>query len=253
LGDVLHREFGVRVNKRMQRANWGQRPLPDKLLNYARLDTHYLIELRDRLAQELKEKGRWEEAREECERISHLEQTNEEDPDKFWKITNARRLNPVQAAVLRELYYFREEQAEGLDRPTFKVIGDKTLLAIAQKMPRTPEALGRLHGMSAGQVQRFGKGLLEAVARGKNSPPPEPPQAEKVDDNVHNRYKKLRNWRKKKAQARQVESDIILPRDLVWEIARQPPRNLETLQELMQPLEWRFQRYGEEILQLIQK
>jgi len=43
LGAMLLREFNVQVDKRHQRANWGQRPLPEHLLNYAQYDTHYLI------------------------------------------------------------------------------------------------------------------------------------------------------------------------------------------------------------------
>ena len=49
LGSILKDEYGVQVDKRNQRANWGQRPLPEGLLKYAQLDTHYLIPLRNRL------------------------------------------------------------------------------------------------------------------------------------------------------------------------------------------------------------
>ena len=35
LQKLLEAEFGVRLNKRYQRANWGKRPLPPELLSYA--------------------------------------------------------------------------------------------------------------------------------------------------------------------------------------------------------------------------
>ena len=57
LGAMLESELGVKLDKRYQRANWGQRPLPEHLIDYARLDTHYLIALRDRLQAELVERG----------------------------------------------------------------------------------------------------------------------------------------------------------------------------------------------------
>ncbi len=57
LGSMLEAELGVKLDKRYQRANWGQRPLPEHLIDYARLDTHYLILLRDRLHAELNERG----------------------------------------------------------------------------------------------------------------------------------------------------------------------------------------------------
>jgi ribonuclease D len=42
LGSMLGAEFGLTLDKRQQRANWGERPLPSRLLEYARMDTHYL-------------------------------------------------------------------------------------------------------------------------------------------------------------------------------------------------------------------
>ncbi|OGO16817.1 MAG: hypothetical protein A2Z14_07135, partial [Chloroflexi bacterium RBG_16_48_8] len=203
LGDVLEEEFGVKLNKKWQRANWGQRPLPEELLNYARLDTHFLLTLRDRLTKHLKEKGRWDEAKEECERISQFE-PNDHDfhPNKFWKISNAKQLRPDQAAILKELYCFREEQARHLNRPPFKVIPDKTLLTIAQSKPRSAEKLLELPGMTSGQIRRYGQGLLNAVEQGLRSPPPPRPKSERMDDDVVNRYKRLRKWRKQTAEAR---------------------------------------------------
>ncbi len=65
LGAMLECEFGITLDKRFQRANWGQRPLPDDHLAYARLDTHYLIDLRQRLNQNLHERGLSQLARED--------------------------------------------------------------------------------------------------------------------------------------------------------------------------------------------
>jgi len=164
LGNVLEEEFGVKVNKKWQRADWGQRPLPPELLNYARLDTHYLLPLRDRLATTLHAKGRWDEAKEEWLRLS-MYQPNENtfDPNRFWKINGARRLKPQRAAVLREIYLFREGHAKKQNRPPFKVIGDKTLLEIARDNPTSLEALGNLPGMTTRQIRRYGSGLLKAI------------------------------------------------------------------------------------------
>src|SRR5262245_24645052 len=62
LAPLLEAHFGVKLNKKYQRANWGQRPLTAEQLSYARLDTHYLLPLRDVLATELIASGRFEEA-----------------------------------------------------------------------------------------------------------------------------------------------------------------------------------------------
>eukprot|EP01063_Lacrimia_lanifica_P006170 TRINITY_DN1370_c0_g1_i2.p1 TRINITY_DN1370_c0_g1~~TRINITY_DN1370_c0_g1_i2.p1 ORF type:complete len:1065 (+),score=397.55 TRINITY_DN1370_c0_g1_i2:61-3255(+) len=48
LGALL-RSFSINVDKRYQNADWRVRPLPEEMLLYARLDTHYLIALYDKL------------------------------------------------------------------------------------------------------------------------------------------------------------------------------------------------------------
>jgi ribonuclease D len=252
LGDVLAEAFGVELNKRFQRANWGRRPLTPEMLDYARLDTHYLLPLRQLLSEELRSEGHWEEASEAFLALSAIEvEANGFDPQGFWRISNSRQLSPEQTAVLRELYLLREKHAKRLDRPPFKVIGDKTLLAIAQDMPADSQALSKLSGMTPRQVQHYGQDLLATVERGRQSPHPKRPRTERLDERVIARYEVLRNWRKLAARSRQVESDIVLPRDLVWKIARAAPRDPEALRKLMQPFQWRFKTYGEDILKAL--
>jgi ribonuclease D len=70
LDSILSAKLGILLNKKYQKANWGERPLSPEMLNYARLDTHYLLDLRDRLQIELQEHGRWELAQEEFVRLA---------------------------------------------------------------------------------------------------------------------------------------------------------------------------------------
>ncbi|HHH83787.1 MAG TPA: hypothetical protein ENL35_12475, partial [Chloroflexi bacterium] len=53
------------------------------------------------------------------------------------------------------------------------------------------------------------------------------------------------------AQRLKVESDIILPRDLMLSLATQPPRSLQELEARMGPLQLRFRLYGEAIFQTL--
>lgn len=252
LRDILARVFDVHVTKRYQRANWGARPLKPEMLDYARLDTHYLIPLRHRLAQDLKKAGRWEEALEGSERLTSADpHDNGFDPQGFWGIRYATKLDPRAAAILRELYLYRDSQARSRDYPAFKIMGDKTLMAIAQSAPSSPKALNKLPGMTSGQVRRYGKGILDAVAHGREAPKQHPPQQTPLDEEVRDRYEALHSWRKRRARARGVESDIILPRELLWDVARANPGGEQALKQLMEDLPWRFEQYGREILETI--
>jgi ribonuclease D len=160
-------------------------------------------------------------------------------------------LNPQQRAVLRELFVMRERLAKQHNRPPFKVLGDKSLMAIAQSMPRNKEALGSLHGMTRGQMGRYGSKILKTVQKGQRAPKPRRPRGVPSNDSAVARYESLRKWRKAMARNRQVESDIIMPRDVLWEIARQAPVEKRALRSIMNPLLWRYQTYGEEILQIV--
>ncbi|MGD2253728.1 MAG: HRDC domain-containing protein [Anaerolineales bacterium] len=250
LGHLLLEEFGVRLNKRFQRANWGKRPLSPELLSYASLDSHYLLPLRHRLANALHEAGRWLEAQEACTYIARTSTHNKAfDPQGYWRIPNARRLKPVQRSVLRELFLFREEKARNLDRPPFMVVDDKTLIIIARARPKNLEALRTVEGMTPGRTKRFGKQLLASVARGERSPPPKPPKRIRADVLALARFDRLRQWRKRVAIARKIESDLVIPRDVLWEIASQAPQDMQALKPIMGLLQWRFETYGPEILE----
>jgi ribonuclease D len=251
LGDVLARHFDVQIDKRLQRANWGRRPLPPDLLDYARLDSHYLLPLRRRLAEELEQAGRTAEAREECDWIARQAWTDPPSDEGFWRIGRARQLPGERASVLKELYDWREGEARRLDRPPFKILTDETLLALAQSLPADASELEGVPGLGPRSRQRYGPALLEAVARGKDGPRPERPMRRPADESSLARYQLLRQWRKSRAEARQVESDVILPRDILWDIARQAPSTTEDLAHLMRPLPWRLDQYGQSILDVL--
>ncbi len=252
LAAILETHYGLRMNKRFQRADWGLRPLTPELLDYARLDTRFLVRLRDILMAELAAKGRLLEAQEEFARLERVAGAgNGVNPNAFWRINGARDLPPAQAGVLRELHEYRERQAERADRPPFKVMSDQTLLAIAHSGPNSLGDLERLPGMTAQQIRRHGANLLKAVRRGLGGPPARPPHFEREPDSVRERYELLHQWRKRKAQARGVESDVIISRDALWELARGAPRTPEALALIENLGPVRREAYGPEILDVI--
>src|SRR3972149_4203448 len=158
LGDILQAEFDVALDKRFQRADWGERPMPKSLQTYARFDTHYLIALRDRLKNELVRRNLWPLAAEDFARLCRVNgRSPDEERDTCWRITGIRDLSPQEAAVLAELCQYREGVAISLDRPRFKVLGDQTLLKIASARPSSLDELRALPGMTQWQIHRHGR------------------------------------------------------------------------------------------------
>lgn len=252
LGDLIEQVFEIKIDKRFQRANWGQRPLSAEMLDYARLDTHFLLRLREHLVKQLKLADRWQECEELCRRMSAPpDAANAFDPQGFWRITHARDLSRRKAAILRELYLMRDKEARRLDRPPFKVMGDSVLMAVTKAEPGNEQALKNTDDVPSRIAQRYGKLMLQAVERGKHAPPPRKPSSRGFDEDTHARFEALRQWRKKIAHQRKVESDIILPRDLMLDLAEHPPRRLDDLRHRMDPLEWRYQQFGTDILNVL--
>lgn len=263
LGAMLEADLGVKLDKRYQRANWGQRPLPEHLIDYARLDTHYLIALRDLLRAELIERGLLTLAQEDF-RMTAVKPAdtaayrnglghNAERPVDCWRISGSYDLSAQQAAVLLELCRYRDEIARKLDRPLFKVFNDQTLLAIASELPDKLDELRELPGMSPNQIRRHGKYLLRAVQRGLQADPVYPVRQPRPDERFSERLEALRTWRKNLAAEIGVGSDVILPRDLMITLAEKGPSTPRELAEAMEVAPWRLEHFGEQILEAINK
>jgi len=250
LASLLEKFFGVSTSKRFQKANWCHRPLSAAELAYAQMDTHFLLALRDLLAAELAASGHAAEAEETFREQSRVRLPNNGfDPEGFWSLNGAYDMSPEQQSVLRALYLYRDREAKRRNIPPFKILGDRTLLEAAVQLPVRISDLAAIHGMSAGQQDRYGRAILEAIATARHAPPPQPPRrSPRPPDSVLNRFDRLHRWRKTRAQARGVESDVITGREALWTIAQTAPRTMADLEALAVLGPWRLATYGEEIL-----
>jgi hypothetical protein len=80
--------------------------------------------------------GYWEEADEIFREQTRVRLPDKAfDPDGFWSINGAFDLSPEKQAALRGLYLFRDREAKRRDIPPFKILGERTLLELADKMP----------------------------------------------------------------------------------------------------------------------
>lgn len=261
LAALLQEYFGVRLNKKYQRANWGLRPLPAAQLDYARLDTHYLLPLYEIQRRELDAQGRWPQAR---HRFSKLVKTRWEhkefDPEDFWRLSGVRQLDDVGRGVLRELYIFRERQAQKENRPTFRVVSNKALVALAAERPNNWRDLPKIKGVSYRMAKRYGRNMLSAIQRGARNPirwgdRPRPENGGgrngRPSTAAHARFEALRAWRNETAERRGVEPDIVLTNQYLWAIAERNPRRRKDLMDNGLLARWQVDEYGDELLAVV--
>ncbi|MEO8206081.1 MAG: HRDC domain-containing protein [Chthoniobacterales bacterium] len=132
LAALVKRYFDVVLCKESQRANWGIRPLPPQMMEYALNDVRYLLELADILSAELHRLGRWEWFVETRDRmVESTKETRERDVDRLWRITGSSALDPRAQAVVREVWRWRDSEAREWNRPAFHVMSNHDILRIA--------------------------------------------------------------------------------------------------------------------------
>ena len=253
LDNLLAEKFQFEMDKRHQKADWAVRPLTPAQLDYARLDTHFLFDLRDVLANELREKDRLQIALEDFTRACNVEIQKEKEKlnGASWKRFSMRKdVTPRELTVLSELCVARDRIAERMNRPVFKVISDSLLLDIARNLPEKDVDLSGL-GLSGKQIRLWGSEVLDAVKRGSVAPLVEREAPKRPSDATLKRLEKLKNWRKKVAQDLKVESDIVLPKIYLNSLAEKPPASLQDLAEILQDSPTRFENYGEQIYRLL--
>jgi ribonuclease D len=222
--------------------------------HYARMDTHYLSKLKDILEGELRSKGLMDLALEDFNLVSHTEPHLPENNEiTCWKAAGAARITPRQAAILQELCHYRDQQARKFDLPHFKVLSNDLLLELCLEAPHSSEELAAVPGLSARLRQRHATGLLAAIEKGETVLPVTRPPRPQVDPLFLKRLDNLKKWRKAQAARLEVESDVVLPREIMERIASASPRELTELQKLMAEIPWRYNQYGNVILEVIHK
>jgi ribonuclease D len=254
LGSILADQFEVKLDKRFQRYNWGQRPLSQQALDYARLDTHYLLRLRRVQIDALKQQNRLREAYEAFERQTQVEPTPKNfNPDDFWRVKGCKDLAPQEQAVLRELFILRDKIARKIDRPPFKVVNDAVLVRLAQTQPHSYKALKGVKGVGPNLLRYNGNDIVNAIEEGKQAPPPQyqPNNNHRPDEDTMARYESLRQWRNKLAAERGVEPDVIMSNETLMNIARRNPKKLKTLTRLKSLGDWQAETYGQAVMQVL--
>ena len=165
LGGVL----GVRLAKSASFTRWDTRPLSPEQLAYAREDVAHLLELASELQRRLHELGRLQWALEECQTLEQA--SDERDLESIYgRLPRARGLSASSQGVARELVRWRERIAAERDRPVQRILTDPALVEIAKRKPASINQLEQIRGLAQDGLRRRGPQLLEAVARGRETP-----------------------------------------------------------------------------------
>jgi ribonuclease D len=258
LASLAKRHFGVDLPKDEQRSDWSQRPLTAQQMSYAAADVLYLIQLAEKLTRELRKAKRLSWAEEEFETLAGREWPERQvDEYGYLRIKGARRLDPRSLSVLRELYLMRDARAQELDRPAFKVMGNRTLLEIAERKPRKLSELSEIKGITDLLIRRLGRHTLSAVREGRSRDHGPLPRMgtgrRRMDRSGDRRLVVLKQWRARKASELQMDPGVLCPNSALEAMAWKAPRSAADLEELHELKGWFVRELGEEAIEVCQR
>jgi ribonuclease D len=256
LESLLRNRFQVELDKKYQRADWSRRPLSPEMVEYAAMDSRYLVPLALMLEKELDDKGRLSWVEEECLFLSKVRFQPPQSAPYYPRVKGAFLLDRRSLAVLEGLLEFRESRARKANLPPFKVLGNETLLELAKKKPSGPDELETAKVLSRKQIDRYGKSLLEEIRRAmviSDGDLPVYPREVKPDlsSPVRKRVKALKAWREMRAKNLGMEPGILLNNGLVQSLAFRNPRSIEQMEEIPGLKRWVLDHFSWEILPVL--
>ncbi|MBS1110994.1 MAG: 3-5 exonuclease [Anaeromyxobacteraceae bacterium] len=257
LAALLERHFGVRMDKRFQRADWSERPLSPEMLAYAAADTAHLVALRNLLGERLIAAGRSVWAEEEFAALTTVRWTPTEDREPGWlRLKGAKQLPPRQLAILREVHGWRVEVASTTDRAEFRILGNEALFAIADQAPRTVEELEKIKGIGRDTLQRRGRNIIAAVNRALALPESKLPRLERPprrprEPEIEARLARLKAARTGLTARLGLDAGVAAPNSLLETVARAAPASLDELARLPGVRRWQVEALGKELLQVL--
>jgi ribonuclease D len=155
-------------------------------------------------------------------------------------------------AILRELFLLRDQIAKQRDQPPFRIMSDEALANIVQARPEHVDDLAEVRGLGRSHVERYGYVIMRAVQHGRTAKLPlRPDRNPRIDAATLARFNALHEWRKARALKRGVESDVIVPKDALWAMARTVPQSPDDLLTIPGLGPWKRAQYGTELLSLL--
>ena len=256
LGAVVNRRFGIQLDKRYQKKDWSQRPLPDGMIEYAASDVFHLIPLARLLMDELEAKDRLNWVKEECDYLSEVRSAENGDQPLFLRFRGAGRLERRNLAALEGLLQYRRELAIRKDRPLFKVFSNTSLLRIATEMADTPQRMEAARCLSTKQIRIYGKALAAVVKKAKalaSKDLPTYPRRRRpsVSPKVPERIKAIKAWRDRVADRLELDPALLFNKALMTAIAIKKPSNSQQLRDIEGIHNWQVDTFGKDVLKVL--
>lgn len=176
-GTLVGKLLGKSLSKDETRTDWRRRPLSDRQLTYALQDVADLEAIRNVLHNRLEKMGRRSWLQTELD-LWQDELEAYETSERWRRVSGISGMSPRSLAVLREIWFWRDEEAERRDWPARRILRDDLLVELAKRQTDDPKRIRQVRGMERGEIQKHLPQIAEAVGRALQLPDAECPRPE---------------------------------------------------------------------------
>jgi ribonuclease D len=226
---LVERYCGIKIAKASQKANWATRPLSPQMLDYAVNDTRHLATIVNILEGELARLGRIPWFEQSCEKaIRSAELDKEIDREQLWRIPGSGHLRGRAAAIFRELWHWRDEEAQKVDKPTFHILHSEKLVDAAAKLDAGEKV--EIRHLRGTRAQKF----FAAATRGMQMEESQWPKVvrtprQRPSQAQFNRFLELKKHRDHVAEQVQLDPSLVAPKAILEGLAFRPEETLPKL------------------------
>lgn len=161
-GKLISRLLGQKLPKGETRTNWRQRPLTDKQLEYALLDVHHLPELRDSIVAELERMNRLEWFQSEIN-AWQADLIEAESTEKWLRVSGISGLPNKALVIVRELWRWREQEAEQQNKPPRRILRDDLIVELAKRGKSELRQIKAIRGIERSGAKRYLNKISETI------------------------------------------------------------------------------------------
>lgn len=181
LSKLLKAVLDVNLAKGHARSHWSERPLPPQLLEYARADVEYLVQLGRHLLTKLEQLGRKQWALDSSSKWEKKSLYETDIEGIAQKLFRGAKLDRRAYAPLYRLVEWREKRVRQLNLPRRWVADDTVLVDLVRVSPSDLQHLATFRGLNKGEIKQSGEAILQALTALPEEIESQPPKSQRAE------------------------------------------------------------------------
>ena len=161
-GNLVKSMLNIDLDKSQQIANWQNRPMSEKQLDYAMADVIYLKQIYHKLVKRLTKNNRLELINKEFKKLEEVSYLAT-DADSIYKSIKLRDKSSITMTILKDLAKFRELEAQRTNKFRNSILRDEFLSYCARLKPTTIEDLELVRGVSKKIISKYGQHIVDII------------------------------------------------------------------------------------------